>query len=262
MAVKFNKGIDLSGARAINAGDPSSATDLTTKQYVDNTVQGLANLKDPVKAATTGNITLTGTQTVDGVALVAGDRVLVKDQTDGTQNGIYTVAAGAWARVAEADTGAEIDGLSVTVLQGTTKGTGQTTANPVSYTLTNTAAVTIGSTALTFSAVGGSSVTYSGGAGLALAGTTFNVGAGNGITVNADDIQVDSNVVVRKYAADCVATTNPQTFTHGLGSNDVDVTVWEGNNKVFPDVTKGSGTVVVDWGSAPSAGQYRVVVKV
>jgi hypothetical protein len=67
---------------------------------------------------------------------------------------------------------------------------------------------------------------------------------------------------VRKFAADCVVTTNPQTFNHGLGSNDVTVAVWESNALVYPDISKGAGTVIVDWGSAPTAAQYRVVVHV
>jgi hypothetical protein len=59
--------------------------------------------KNPCKAASTANLTLSGTQTVDGVALVAGDRCFVKDQTTGTQNGIYVVSAGAWTRAADAN---------------------------------------------------------------------------------------------------------------------------------------------------------------
>lgn len=78
--------------------------------------------KRSVKVATTANITLSGTQTIDGVALVAGDRVLVKDQTTASQNGIYVVAAGAWARAAGADTALEMASAVVAVEQGTTNG--------------------------------------------------------------------------------------------------------------------------------------------
>lgn len=77
--------------------------------------------KEPVMAATTANITLSGTQTVDGVALVAGDRCLVKNQTTATQNKIYTVAAGAWA--ATADSGPTVvENAVVLVLRGTANG--------------------------------------------------------------------------------------------------------------------------------------------
>jgi phage-related tail fiber protein len=75
-----------------------------TKNYVDLTVQGL-DPKASVKAASTANIaSLSGTMTIDGVALVAGDRVLVKDQTTALANGVYIVAAGAWARAIDLST--------------------------------------------------------------------------------------------------------------------------------------------------------------
>ena len=63
-----------------------------------------------VRAATTANITLSATQTVDGVALVAGDRVLVKDQSTASANGIYVVAAGAWVRATDADSATKVTG--------------------------------------------------------------------------------------------------------------------------------------------------------
>jgi hypothetical protein len=79
-------------------------------------------VKRSVKAATTANITLSGTQTIDGIALVAGDRALVKDQTTASQNGIYVVSATAWARAADADTVSELAGACVNVDSGTVNG--------------------------------------------------------------------------------------------------------------------------------------------
>lgn len=78
-------------------------------------------IKVPVKVATTGNITLSGLQTIDtSYTTVAGDRVLVKDQTDLTQNGIYNAAAGAWTRAVDMDASAKFgDGMIVSVLNGT-----------------------------------------------------------------------------------------------------------------------------------------------
>jgi phage-related tail fiber protein len=73
----------------------------------------------PVKAVTTGPITLSGTQTIDTIAVVAGDRVLVKEQAAAAANGIYVVAAGAWTRASDADTGAELlGGEQVQVVAG------------------------------------------------------------------------------------------------------------------------------------------------
>ena len=81
--------------------------------------QGVA-YKAPVRVATTANITLSGTQTIDGVAVVANDRVLVKDQTDQTENGIYIVSATAWTRSADFDGSRDVtEGTMFMVLYGT-----------------------------------------------------------------------------------------------------------------------------------------------
>jgi len=88
----------------------------------DLTLFPTSNFKKSVRAATTANITLSGTQTIDGIALVAGDRVLVKNQTTASQNGIYVVSATAWTRSVAADASAEIDSAVVGVDSGTTNG--------------------------------------------------------------------------------------------------------------------------------------------
>lgn len=79
-------------------------------------------VKRSVKAATTANITLNAPQTVDGIALIAGDRVLVKDQTTASQNGIYVVQAAAWTRAADANLASELAAAAVAVDAGTTNG--------------------------------------------------------------------------------------------------------------------------------------------
>lgn len=75
-----------------------------------------------VKAATTANVTQSGAQTIDGISLVAGDRVLCKDQTTASQNGIWVVAAGAWTRATDADAAAELAACIVRVQSGTANG--------------------------------------------------------------------------------------------------------------------------------------------
>lgn len=255
---KFMKGIDLNAQRAVNAADASAATDLVTKQQMDAAVRGLS-WKQAVRVATTANGALATAyengDSIDGVVLATGDRILIKNQTTQTENGIYTVnASGAPTRALDADSSAELDSATVTVQAGTAG------ADTV-WTQTTNAPV-IGTNNIVWAQVGGGSGVGVAGNGLTLTGSTFDVGAGNGISVTADAVAVDAAVVVRKFAADCVVTTNPQTFTHGLGTNDVTVAVWQASNNslVYPDVTKGSGTVIVDWGSAPAAGDYRVVV--
>jgi hypothetical protein len=88
---------DFSSATVVVA-TPTADGQAATKAYVDAIASGLS-WKAPVKAASTANLTLSGTQTVDGVSLLAGDRVLVKDQTDGKENGIYVVTIGSTAIV-------------------------------------------------------------------------------------------------------------------------------------------------------------------
>lgn len=83
---------------------------------------GATWVKEAVVVATTGNITLSGTQTIDGVAVSTNNRVLVKNQTTASQNGIYIVNAGAWTRATDSDTSLEVASSLVAVLQGTTNG--------------------------------------------------------------------------------------------------------------------------------------------
>lgn len=169
--------------------DPTSAMHAVTKQYVDGIAAGM-DYKTSVRAATTANITLTGPQTIDGVSLVAGNRVLVKDQTTGNQNGIYVVAAGAWTRATDADTGPKLDGGStVWVDEGTVNG-------DTGWTVVNDGSVTIGTTVINWTQTSGLGQVVAG-AGLTKSGNTLNVGtASTGrIVVNADTIDLASGIV-------------------------------------------------------------------
>jgi len=146
--------------------DPVSALQLATKQYVDAVVQGL-DPKASCVAATTANITLSGTQTIDGVALIAGDRCLVKNQTAQADNGIYVVSASAWTRSTDMDVWAEVPGAFTFIEQGTTWA-------DTGWVCTSNAGGTIGVTAITwvqFAGVG----SYTAGTGLTLTGTQFNI---------------------------------------------------------------------------------------
>ena len=101
--------------------DPTNPQDAATKAYVDAVALGL-DIHGSVLAATTANITLSGEQTIDAVAVTAGKRVLVKDQSTGSQNGFYLCAAGSWTRAADLPTGASAAGAFCFVEQGTIAG--------------------------------------------------------------------------------------------------------------------------------------------
>ena len=157
---------------------------LAAKTYIDNTRSGL-EVKDSVVVATTGNITLSGTQTIDGIAVTAGDRVLVKDQSTASQNGIYVVSASAWSRATDADTAAEFNsGVFFFVEKGTDNADN-------GFVMNQDAAITFGSTAITFSQFSGAGQ-ITAGSGLAKSGDTLLVNTGTGITVTSDNIVIDT----------------------------------------------------------------------
>jgi phage-related tail fiber protein len=127
-----------------NVATPVNATDAANKQYVDSARSGL-DVKASVRVATTGNITLSGTQTIDGVALVVGDRVLVKDQTTSSQNGPYLVASGSWTRTTDANDSTSITpGLFCFIEEGTTNA-------DTGWVLTNNGSIVVDTTGLVFS---------------------------------------------------------------------------------------------------------------
>ena len=129
--------------------DPSVV--LATRQYCDDKVASEINKldgKQSVRVATTAAIVLTGLQTIDGVVLAAGDRVLVKDQATTKDNGIFVVAAGAWARASDADVAAEVTpGMLISVEQGTAS------ADTV-WMLVTDGPITLGTTGLSFDLIG------------------------------------------------------------------------------------------------------------
>jgi phage-related tail fiber protein len=170
----------MANRKLTGLAEPTASQDAATKNYVDLAVQGLAP-KASVRAASTANIaTLSGPMTLDGVSLVAGDRVLVKDQTAASQNGIYVVAAGAWARSADADTWVELVSAYVFVESGTVNA-------DMGYLSTVDPGGTLGTTAITFVQFTGAGQILAG-AGLTKSGNTLDVGAGTGIAVAADTV--------------------------------------------------------------------------
>jgi hypothetical protein len=172
----------------IKISDPTEAAHAATKQYVDAARSGL-DVKASVRAATTATVNLStdvdAGSVIDGVTLVAGDRILIKDQGVGgvahVDNGIYVVAAsGAPTRATDADSSAEVTaGLFTFVEEGTANG-------DAGFVLATNGAITVGSTALLFTQFSGTGQ-ITAGDGLSKSGSTLNI--------NDDDvtIYVDGN---------------------------------------------------------------------
>jgi len=183
---------------------------IATKAYADGIAQGIT-AKAPVRAATTANITistaLNNGDTLDGVTLATNDRVLVKDQSTPSENGIYIVAASP-SRATDWDASGEVRGGTVVWVQE-----GTTNADTGWVITTDDNDIVPGTDAAAF-------VQFSGlgqitaGAGLTKTGNTINVGAGTDMTVNADDITPGTNIP-RKASANTF--TAKQTIDPGSG---------------------------------------------
>jgi len=254
--------VDLNNQKITNLTDPTNPQDAANKRYVDAAVVGI-DWKPSVRAATTAAITLaTGLEngdTLDGVTLATGNRVLVKNQVDATENGIYVVAAsGAPTRSTDADTSAEITAaFAVFVEEGTVN-------VDSGWVLTNNGTITVGTTALTFTQFTGLGQ-ITAGAGLTKTANTLDVIGGDGITVNADSVVIDRAVVVTKYATNVGDGTNTSyTITHNLATRDVIVSLFDNSSpyaEVMADVEHTTtNTITLLFSVAPTTNKYRVVV--
>ena len=233
------------------ATTPSNANDIASKSYVDSTVNGL-DVKESVRVATTAAGTLASDyangSTVDGVSLSTGDRILLKDQADASENGVYTVnASGAPTRAADFDADSEVTaGAFFFVEEGTTNADN-------GFTLTTNDDITVGTTDLTFTQFSGSGQ-ITAGTGMTKSGNTLNVVGGDGITANANDIAVDiaanSALNISGGALDVTIdlsdSTNDVTGTLAIGNGGTGQTslddIVAGSNKV--SITNGTGTVI------------------
>ena len=213
------------------AAAPTAATDIANKQYVDYYAAGLS-WKAPVTVASTANIpTLSGLLTVDTVTLVAGETVLVKNQTNAADNGIYVAASGAWTRSVGADVWEEFIGAIVFVVEGTQAGTAWfCTAQPGG---------TLGVTAINWSNFSVAS-SYTAGTGLTLVGTQFSI--------------TNTAVTAAAYGS----ATQVGTFT----VNAQGQLTLAGNTTVTPAVGSitGLGAGVATWLATPSSANLLAAV--
>jgi hypothetical protein len=205
--------VDVANKRITSVAEPTQSSDAATKNYVDAVKTGL-DVKDSVRVTTTGNLTGTyangasgvgatltnsGTQaalTIDSIVLTVGDRVLVKDQTTGLQNGFYRVttvgtASTNWVltRTVDADENTEITPGAFTFVEEGTIGDNN------GYVCTNNGTITIGTTPITFVQFSGAGSVIAGD-GLTKNGNTLDVvGTANRISITTDAVDIASTYV-------------------------------------------------------------------
>ena len=152
---------------------------------MDGVAQGLA-VKDSARVATTANITLSGTQSIDGVNVAEGDRVLVKDQSSAGANGLYVVSVQTWTRADDLDTGANAAGAFVFIESGTTQ------ADRGFVCTSNTGSAVVGTNSLTFTQFS-STGEVSAGDGLDKTGLVLSVDlkANGGLVIDSTEVAVD-----------------------------------------------------------------------
>jgi hypothetical protein len=179
----------VTNVKIMNVAPPVADTDAANKAYVDALASGIAT-KAACRVATTITIVMSGLQSVDGVSLSAGDRVLVKNQIVGAQNGIYVVAVGSWVRATDANTSAEVtSGLYTFVEFGTTQAS-------TGWILTTLNPIILDTTSLVFQQFSGAGQIEAG-AGLVKTGNVLNVVSGDNtnIVIGADTINLAATAV-------------------------------------------------------------------
>ncbi len=286
-----NAPVPMGGQKITGLADGTSASDAATKGMVDAVAaiasaaaQGIA-IKAPVRAVDTVGVTQTGTQTVDGVALNVGDRYLRAVGT-AALNGIWIVQSGAHTRATDADQSTELGpGTQVRVTSGALAGASGGNAD-TTWAIISDDPITPGTTAFAWDKLPGTTGEVGvAGDGLTKTGATYNVGAGDGISVDADTVKVNPLRTRRKRtgvvpsASGTVTCDDGSTmqvtvtgatvaFTHNLGVPTAELKTTyhtspgSGNTQgapMLPGYTndQAGNVLTADFPAAPAANQYR-----
>jgi hypothetical protein len=247
-------------SRPTNLPAPVSSGDAANKAYVDSAVEGLA-WKDSCRVATQANLNLSSPgATIDGVTMASQDRVLVRAQSAGAENGIYiwNGASSAMTRALDASTFAELEQAVATIEEGTSAG--------VSYRQTAVNG-TIDSTAIAWTVFGASvpaaSTTQSGTVRLATQ-AEFDAGTATDLAVSPATVANSANRIRKATANIGDGSATSYTVTHNFNTRDVLVRVFPNSGQyddVELDVQRTSvNAVTLIFASAPAANAYRVVV--
>lgn len=179
----FSADQSMGGFKLTNLASPAAANDAASKAYVDSVAQGL-DIKDSCRAVAVANVALTGEQTIDDVALVAGDRVLLVGQTNPVQNGIFIVSAGAWSRSTDMAAGSNAAGNFTFIEEGTLYAqTGWVCNQPIPNAV-------VGTDPLGFTQFSGAT------GGVTGSGTTGAIPKWTGSTALADSIMAEAGGVI------------------------------------------------------------------
>ena len=225
-------------------------------------VAGQTAVKNPVRVLATANLALTGLQTVDGVTLVAGDRILLSGQTTASQNNIYVAASGAWALATDcATTGQLVEGTDVLVNEGTL-------FTGTIWRVTTIGTITIGTTSIVWTQTAKINTYTADGITLNLTGFQFSIkiDAAGWLTSSASGLAIDKTKVTMKFSGTITGdgTTTSFPFTHNTNNSNPIVSIRDSTGaKVMVDETATSANVItVMFSVAPlSAVTYSVSIQ-
>jgi hypothetical protein len=269
----------MNSQKIVSLADPVDPQDAATKAYVDAARSGL-DVKQSVRVATTenlDNLTSSGTSiyTIDGVTLANGDRILVKNQTTASENGIWravlngTLGSGGYftfTRTDDANSSAEVTaGMFTFVSEGTVNADS-------GWVLTTNDTITLGTTALTFAQFSGAGQIVAGD-GLTKTGNTLNaVGTADRITVNADSIDIASTYVgqtsITTLGTITTGTWNGSTIAVGNGGTGATTAAGAKTNLGFMTRYAASNELlvpssgIVTWAVTHNLGTKDVTVQV